>query len=227
MLLVCSNEAKQMHRRALNVWFVVPALVFVALFGFFAFYFPKGVPELWINAHTNLYSDQFFLYATELGHGLFFAGAVVALLFVRVGYAAAVAFAGLICALVTQTMKRLVYADAPRPPKFFEGLHLHFVSGSEVLYTYSFPSGHTMSAFAVMFLLAHLVNEKKWGMGFGLLAGAVGMSRVYLLKHFFLDVFVGASVGLVIALLVHHFIFPIARTLNYKLTRRGFVRLDA
>lgn len=215
-----------MHRRALNAYFIFPALLFVAMFAFFAFYFPKGEPELWINRNTNHYSDRFFLYATEGGHGLFFAAVVIALLFVRVGYAAALAFAGLLSALITQTMKRLVYADAPRPPKFFEGLDLHFVSGSEILYKYSFPSGHTMSAFACMFLLAHLLREKKWGMPLALLAGAVGLSRVYLLKHFFLDVFIGSGVGLLIALFIYYAIFPAARKWNYKLTRSGFVRLD-
>ncbi|HZF99378.1 MAG TPA: phosphatase PAP2 family protein, partial [Chitinophagales bacterium] len=110
--------------------------------------------------------------------------------------------------------------------RFFEGLDLHYVEGSEILYHNSFPSGHTMTAFALFFLVAQLVKQKAWGLGFAGGAIAVGMSRVYLLKHFFLDVCIGGSIGIAIGLLVHFVVMPVAEKWNYKLTHRGIQRLD-
>jgi membrane-associated phospholipid phosphatase len=214
-----------MPGKALNPFFIVPALVAVAAFGFLALYYPKGTWELWINRNTHLYSDQFFLYATELGHGLFFTAVVVALLFVRIGYAALVAATGIVCSIVTQTLKHFVYVDAPRPPKFFEGLQLHFVNGSEILYSNSFPSGHTMTGFAWCFLMSQLVVKRSWGFAFALVATAVGLSRVYLLKHFFVDVFFGAAIGLVIAFAMYRLLIDTAFSMNYRLARNGLVRL--
>ena len=60
----------------------------------------------------------------------------------------------------------------------------------------SFPSGHTTAAFSgAMFI------QKKYGFKYGipslLLASFVGYSRVYANKHFWEDVAVGASIGII------------------------------
>lgn len=214
-----------MRLKSLNIYFLLTALLFLLTCALIAWLNVKGQPELWINRHTHLYYDKFFLYATELGHGLFFAAVVIALMFVRVSYAAVVAFSGLICSIVSGTLKRIVFSDSPRPPKFFEGMDLHFVQGSEILYANSFPSGHTMTAFCMCFLLAHISRDGKWGFVLALIAAAVGLSRVYLLKHFFIDVFTGGMIGLVIGFVAYTWLLPRVEHLNYKLMRRGFVRL--
>src|SRR5689334_10526237 len=126
-----------MRHKSFNVYFLLIAVLFVVCCATFAFAFPKGEPELWINRHAHLYSDKFFLYATEAGHGLFFAAVVIVLTFVRISYAAVVAFSGLMCSIISGTLKHIVYADSPRPPKFFEGLQLHHVEGSQILYANS------------------------------------------------------------------------------------------
>ena len=216
-----------MHRKALNAFFLLPALLFLAACGWLAFAVPQGETELWINRRATALTDYFFLYTTEGGHGLFYAAVVAMLLFVHIGYAAALTFAGLLVSLVSNTMKHAVYVDAPRPPRFFEGIDLHHVEGSEILYHNSFPSGHTMTAFALFFLLSQLGKRKAWGLLFALAAVAVGMSRVYLLKHFFLDVCIGGAIGLVIGLFVHFVVMPAAKKWNFKLTLRGIRRVDA
>ena len=60
----------------------------------------------------------------------------------------------------------------------------------------SFPSGHTTAAFSgAMFV------QKKYGLKYGIpsliLASFVGYSRVYADKHYWEDVFVGASIGII------------------------------
>ena len=63
---------------------------------------------------------------------------------------------------------------------------------------FSFPSGHTITAFAVAVSLAHFYP----GLAFGLLfcALSVASSRILLGMHFLSDVVAGAAIGTVLAL---------------------------
>ena len=60
----------------------------------------------------------------------------------------------------------------------------------------SFPSGHTMSAFAVATVFAHRYRHHRWvpWVAYGA-ATAIGFSRVTLQSHFPSDVFLGAALG--------------------------------
>lgn len=58
----------------------------------------------------------------------------------------------------------------------------------------SFPSGHSVTAFALAFVLARAYP--RYAVLFYGLAGLVALSRVYLAKHFPSDVVAGAAVGL-------------------------------
>lgn len=66
----------------------------------------------------------------------------------------------------------------------------------------SFPSGHTQTAFTVAFLLALLLPRNK--AFFIAVAGLIGISRVALLKHWPLDILVGAMIGYFIPVLITH-----------------------
>jgi undecaprenyl-diphosphatase len=62
---------------------------------------------------------------------------------------------------------------------------------------FSFPSGHTMNAFAVAVLVTvHVPEAGPWAFA---LAGSVGASRVVLQLHFVSDVVAGALLGSVLA----------------------------
>lgn len=63
----------------------------------------------------------------------------------------------------------------------------------------SFPSGHTSTAFAAAVVVASLHPRLRWPVL--VLAGLVGLSRVYLGVHFTLDVVAGAALGLSVGLL--------------------------
>jgi len=58
---------------------------------------------------------------------------------------------------------------------------------------FSFPSGHTMNAFAIATVLA--ARFPAWSPGLLLLAAAIGTSRVVLGLHFASDVWVGVALG--------------------------------
>ena len=78
---------------------------------------------------------------------------------------------------------------------------------------YSFPSGHTMSAFSAATAL--FLFHKRWGVAALLLAAAIGFSRMYLFVHYPTDILAGVVLGCVDALLIFR--------LTYK---KGCVRLN-
>lgn len=61
--------------------------------------------------------------------------------------------------------------------------------------TYSFPSGHTASSFAVAGVLTR--EFKKYGIVFLILAALIACSRIYLFVHYPSDVVAGIIMGLI------------------------------
>jgi undecaprenyl-diphosphatase len=99
----------------------------------------------------------------------------------------------LIAAWLNHVLKGLV--DRSRPP---DAIGLDAVVG--VPGSPSFPSGHAMTAFATAGAIALLVPRLR--VPVLALAAVVAFSRVYLGVHFWLDVLVGAALGLLVALAV-------------------------
>jgi membrane-associated phospholipid phosphatase len=98
----------------------------------------------------------------------------------------------------------------PRPPAVLSAESFHLIGHK--LELVSFPSGHTLTAFAVATLLILGFALKGWRLyGLIALAGLVGMSRIAVGAHWPLDVLAGAVVGvfcaylsLIIAKYLHH-----------------------
>lgn len=86
--------------------------------------------------------------------------------------------------------------------------------------SWSFPSGHTASAFAGA--TAILVHDRRWGAVALVYAALVGISRLYLCVHWPTDVVAGAIVGSAVALLA---IWFMSRWVPYfrDLDRQGAV----
>ncbi|NVK32435.1 MAG: phosphatase PAP2 family protein [Gammaproteobacteria bacterium] len=85
------------------------------------------------------------------------------------------------------------FFDAPRPS--MENVYQLHVIGPEVK-TRSFPSGHTLTAFTGLGLIALLRQQYLWLV----MAALVALSRMAMGAHWLADVLFGAGLGLLVAL---------------------------
>ncbi len=64
----------------------------------------------------------------------------------------------------------------------------------------SFPSGHTQGFGSFVFAIAYTLGKRKWWVIAGVLTVLMMISRMYLGVHYLSDVFVGAALGIMVAL---------------------------
>ncbi len=185
--------------------------LFFILFGIYLlvgqwllFTYPKGDLVLFFDKHWNSFWDNFFVYTSYLGEGWVWGiiGGLVLLWRLFSGMIILVSFA--LSGLIAQFLKRVVFSDQLRPKAFFEmeWIDLHVIEGVKIATKYSFPSGHTTTAFAMMFALMVLCKNKLWGILFFVGAMVGGLSRVYLKQHFFQDTYMGVIIGVFTTVLV-------------------------
>lgn len=186
-----------------NKLFFLPYLVFVLGAGICLLLNKKGDFLLWLNLRHSPFLDYFFTYVTWLGDGIFYIIVVLTLAFFNRRYALLGLMGFISSGLASQLIKKVLFPSAPRPIRYFnEELNLHLVEGVKVYEYGSFPSGHTATAFSLFLLLALISSQKTWGLVFFLLALLVGISRVYLVQHFLLDIYVGSILGLSLTLII-------------------------
>lgn len=184
--------------------FLFATLAVLLLGGFFLIQFSKADIHLFINSYHNTIADSFFKYVTYLGEGWLFFLAIPFFVFASWRMGLVIAFAGLFTAFFSGFFKNVLFAGSPRPIEFFRGLHdLYLIQGVEMNHWNSFPSGHTMAAFALYFALALLVKRNGLSLLFFAIAFLVGYSRMYLSQHFLVDVVAGAGLGIICASLAY------------------------
>jgi undecaprenyl-diphosphatase len=136
------------------------------------------------------------LSATRLGDGWLWA--LIALTLVGVGDFGALGAAALACCAANGVMvalKKKFRRSRPCPSlnnAFFQVLRADLKAFDD----FSFPSGHTMNAFAIGTVLSVLHPALLPAMAF--VAMNVAASRVFLRMHFLTDVLVGALLGILI-----------------------------
>ena len=145
-----------------NLAFFIGFLLFLIAGLVFLLTTEKGSIILYFNDQRSPEGDLFFLYATRLGEALPYLVAIGYFLFVRFRYALMMLLVGLsvsIISLITKT-----FFDHNRPSLYFKELgvfeQLNLIEGIQLWEKHSFPSGHTMSAFAVYGTLAFLLVGK-------------------------------------------------------------------
>jgi len=180
------------------LFLVVPFLL-VSLF--LLIFYGKGPSHLLVNQWNSPITDIFFKYVTHLGDGAVFAIVILVLAFVRFRWALYELFAALITLIFVFIAKQLIFKGAPRPIAFFENDEtLHLVEGVKMHSWNSFPSGHTITAFAIFVTLVLIAKNNYLKTLFMLIAVLAGFSRVYLSQHFLGDIISGAVIGIFIAI---------------------------
>jgi len=149
---------------------------------------------LFINHFTQLLPDTLWAWLTFLGNGWGIFAILFPLLLLAPRLLSAGIFAGAFAAIASTILKN--YFDLPRPAGLLGQDNFHRVG--DALFNKAFPSGHTLTAFAVMsaiYFVSDSEKRKHLGIVF-LLAALIGLSRNAVGAHWLTDVMAGAGVGL-------------------------------
>ncbi len=178
-----------------------------AIGGVYLLQYDKPETILFFSENRNGLLDVFFSWATKMGEGPVYIAVAVAFLFFRLGQALWVGLVGFFVMGLSFLLKWLFAVD--RPVAFFQKHNLldqlTFVEGIEVHSgATSFPSGHSMSAFALYgLLILFLPNKKRYTLPLFAVAVAVAISRIYLVQHFYVDVYFGSLIGVLVAIVFY------------------------
>ena len=173
-------------------WFIPLAPLALA----FAIYFGElqNSSFLFLNQLARSVPDTLWAWLTFLGNGWgVFAIAFPLLLLAPRAFSAAV-FAGAISALTSPLLKN--YFDLPRPAGVL--IDGSFYRLGEPLLHNAFPSGHTLTAFAIATALYFSCDQKKRVpmLLLFVIAALVGLSRSAIGAHWLTDVLGGAGFGM-------------------------------
>ena len=172
------------------------------------FFLEKGTVLLWINGLNTEFLDRFFVLITKLGDGItvvFWVLFIAA--FYRLAYLYQFVIAYGIQVVIVTVVKSFVFEAQYRPDKYFSfdpDNILHCVDGVKIYLFDSFPSGHTATVFFIATFFIFNQKNKYIKLGIFILALIVGVSRIYLIQHFFIDVYFGMIIGFLASLIAYY-----------------------
>ncbi|WP_417800162.1 phosphatase PAP2 family protein [Tenacibaculum sp.] len=180
------------------------AVLFLALY--FSITIPKGELLIILNKHHTNFLDIFFKYITYLGDAVIYIPLAILIFFLKRKNLTYLIYLLLIQTGISWVLKKVIFKGMARPKAYFDTNTfelLHKVSGINIHSLNSFPSGHTLTAFSLAFFFIFFFKLHKYGQLFlFVLACFAGLSRVYLLQHFLIDISFGAFLGFLTAVSV-------------------------
>lgn len=191
---------KQRPYISYNPYFFIPFFIWVIAGGIALVVSDKQTLFAMVNTrHTDLL-DIFMALVTQMGEGIF-SVLLLSILFVfpslrNKWYLISAFMTNALPSIITQAIKSSV--NAPRPLNYFKGAEwIHTLPEWPRHMERSFPSGHTCAAFCLFCFLSFFLPHryKVFAVLFFLLALLVGVTRLYLAAHFFLDIYVGSIIG--------------------------------
>jgi len=205
--------------------FLIAYSLFVLVVSAVLIVFSKETSFLMINGWHTDFGDLVFPFITHLGGGFISGLVVVVFLFISYRWVIICSVSFVVTGLITQLLKRTVFADCVRPMKFFaDNQVVHTVPGVDMHMYNSFPSGHTTVVFSLFFILALTLKgqQRGWGILFLLLAVLGGYSRIYLGQHFPEDVLAGSLIGVLVTYLCYFLVNSLLR--DRKWAQRGLFK---
>lgn len=161
----------------------------------------KGNIVLLINQYRTPFWDVFFQAITYLGTAWIYFIGVGIMLFVRYYDALILAINGVLHGIIIGITKKFIFTDHPRPANYLKGNpNLHLIDGFDHHMWNSMPSGHTATAFSFFLMLTLITKDRIWSPILFSIACLVGLSRIYLIQHFFEDVYFGGFIGCLITM---------------------------
>jgi membrane-associated phospholipid phosphatase len=213
-----------------NAIFLLLSLTLCGVLGLAILCLSKGDLHLLLcNRHTHA-RDIFYKYYTQVAEWFPYVVCISLLLCSKIGNGILASSCLIISALTTQLLKHIFIA--PRPITWFATnmpqISLPLVDGMEVHSWFSFPSGHTTSFFALMFVITIITTDQIQKNKIitictqiicFLLATLGAYSRIYLSQHFALDVLGGLIVGIGICFACYAFFirYKGKKWYNYRL----------
>jgi len=184
-------------------------MIFTVLLIVLLLAFPKPATFILLNYIHHPALDYFFRFMTFLGDGIFVVALSLLLLLFRQWRLAVLIMAGYaLSGLCVQALKH--YVNMPRPFLYFKhGGYTKFPLHVELHSIYSFPSGHTATAFALYGLLSFSIRKKEYSILFLIVAVLTAYSRIYLGQHFPEDVIAGAALGMLSAIICMKYLMPV------------------
>ncbi len=212
-----------------KVYFYYVFLVFLLASSLVLIIVPYGNEVLFINKFATELFDKAAIFLTQFGLGLVMGMLAIIFIFIRYYYSIATVISLIFTGIFTGIFKKVLFKGMPRPTGYFsDSDFFHLIPDFDYHALNTFPSGHAMTAIAIFLLLAFAFNSKRWSIFLAVFGIAVALTRIYLLQHFLLDVFVGSIFGVLCSLLGLHFARLILKRdeklLNRSLLDEPFLR---
>jgi membrane-associated phospholipid phosphatase len=202
LCLICAMNKRIKGILYDNRFFLIPYLILLAICLLIKINFTKDEIYFAVNSRYSNCADTIAPFVTDIGNGWTTVVLCVILLLFDYRKAFLLASSYVLTGFVFAQSLKFIF-DAPRPKLYFQNQlsRIHFVKGTEILSTHSFPSGHTITAFSTAIVILYFLKNKTWGFALLLVAICVGYSRMYLSQHFFEDVTIGSVVGVFVTLI--------------------------
>jgi len=186
--LCCENK---------NLSFWIPFILIGLIATIFLVQIEKSDVIKYFSDHRTDFYDSFFAFITKLGEPIIFIIIGLLLLTRRYLDTLILLLLSAVLSIVSFTLKS-VFAH-PRPRIILQdqiGNEIIPVEGIHIFSGHtSFPSGHTLAAFALFTYVALLIKSPIIKILSLIIAVFVGISRVYLIQHFYEDIFFGMWLG--------------------------------
>lgn len=172
------------------LWCLIPLLAWIGLWLF------APEPQLFrsINQATQQLPDLFWVSFNMLGNGWGAFGFAVPLLVLAPRLLIAALCAGAISGVLSHLLKHSL--EFPRPAAVLDPASF-YILGKQLTH-FSMPSGHTLTAFAILsaFYFALPLSRRRAFLWLFLVASLAGLARIAVGAHWPADVFGGAAVGI-------------------------------